>query len=181
MSKTQPKFETHPAVVDAVRKASLYSVQVRFEEHLHNNTLEVICFSETKRNRIVITHLDFMLHGEEIIADAINKMVNEFSVNDRARIATLELELRDYKAAVKDLAFQLEMTKDVDKATAIRIDKIRSGALKQASRHVMDFGVPRSGAELERLCKEIEELKTTKDLAISEALQKMQEAFGNER
>jgi len=45
----------------------------------------------------------------------------------------------------------------------------------------MDFGVPRSGAELERLCKEIEGLKTTKDLAISEALQKMQEAFGNER
>jgi hypothetical protein len=181
MSKSTPGFEAHPAVADAIRRASLYSVQVRFEEHLHNSTLEVICFSETKRNRITITQFDFMLHGEEIIVDAINKMVKEFDINDRARIATLESELRDYKAAVKDLAFQLEMTKDVDKATAIRIDGIRLAALKQASRHVMDFGVPRSGAELERLCKEIEGLKTTKDLAISEALQKMQEAFGNER
>ena len=178
MSKTQPKFEKYPAIQEAIRKASMYSVQVRFEDHLYNNTLEIICFSETKRSRVVVNHFDFIMDGEEIIADAINKMAKEFDINDRARIATLESELRDYKAAVKDLAFQLEMTKDVDKAAAIRIDKIRSTALKQASRHVMDFGVPRSGAELERLCKEIEELKTTKDLAISEALQKMQEAFG---
>jgi hypothetical protein len=180
MSKAQPKFEKHPAVQEAIHKASLYSVQVRFEEHLYNDTLEIICFSETKRSRIVVNQFDFIMYGEEKIADAINKMVREFSVNDAARIAELESELRDYKAAVKDLAFQLEMTKDVDKATAIRIDNIRLAALKQASRHVMDFGVPRSGAELERLCKEIEGLKTTKDLAISEALQKMQEAFGNE-
>lgn len=178
MSKLALGFEAHPAVAEAVRWASLSSVQVRFEQHLHNNTLEIICFSETKRDRITINQMDFILHGEEIIADAIKKMVNGFDINDRARIATLESELRDYKAAVKDLAFQLEMTKDVDKSAAIRIDKIRSAALKQASRHVMDFGVPRSGAELERLCKEIEELKTTKDLAINEALHKMQEAFG---
>ena len=181
MSKTHPTFEKHPAIQEAIHKASKHSVQVRFEDHLYNNTLEIICFSETKRNRITITQFDFVLHGEEIIVDAINKMVKEFDINDRARIATLESELRDYKAAVKDLAFQLEMTKDVDKAAAIRIDNIRLAALKQASRHVMDFGVPRSGAELERLCKEIEELKATKDLAISEALHKMQEAFGNER
>jgi hypothetical protein len=51
-------------------------------------------------------------------------------------------------------------------------------ALAQASRYVMDFGVPKSGSELERLCKEIEGLKTTKDAAIQAALQKMQETFG---
>ena len=181
MSKSALGFEAHPAVAEAMQWASMYSVQVRFEQHLYNNTLEVICFSETKRNRITINQMDFILHGEEIIADAIKKMVKEFDINDRARIATLESELREYKEAVKSLSFELEMTKDVDKHALVRIDKVRAIALKQAARYVMDFGIPKSGAELERLCKEIEGLKTTKDLAISEALQKMQESFGNGR
>jgi hypothetical protein len=80
---------------------------------------------------------------------------------------------------VKQLSFDLEMSQTM--STSIRVEEIRNMALAQASRYVMDFGVPKSGSELERLCKEIKELKTTKDLAISEALQKMQEAFGNER
>jgi hypothetical protein len=94
-------------------------------------------------------------------------------------ISRLEDELRAYKDAVRQLSFDLEMSKS--NSTAIRVDEIRKMALVQAARYVMDFGVPKSGAELERLCKEIEGLKTTKDAAIQSALQQMQEAFGNER
>lgn len=169
MSKSALGIEAHPVIAEAVRRASLYSVQVRFEQHLHNNTLEVICFSETKRNRITINQIDFILHGEEIIADAINKMVKEFDINDRARIATLESELRDYKAVVKDLAFQLEM-KEGRAHNTENINAIRSLALEQASNFVMDWGIPKSGSDLVELCGRIKSLHETKDVSIKRAM-----------
>jgi hypothetical protein len=52
MSKSAPGFEAHPAVADAIQRASLYSVQVRFEEHLYiTSTLEVICFLRNKKKQ----------------------------------------------------------------------------------------------------------------------------------
>lgn len=95
-----------------------------------------------------------------------------------ARILQLESELRSYKKTVHQLSFDLEMQET--KSTSIMVDEIRRLALALAARHVMDFGVPKSGSELERLCREIEGLKTAKDAAMEAALQKMQEAFGRD-
>jgi len=94
------------------------------------------------------------------------------------RISDLESELRAYKDTVHKLSFDLEMKEA--KSTLIRVDEIRRLALAHAARHVMDFGVPKSGSELERLCREIEGLKTAKDATMEAAYQKMQEAFGRD-
>tara|TARA_R110000822_G_scaffold35007_11_gene98900 strand:- start:1441 stop:1782 length:342 start_codon:yes stop_codon:yes gene_type:complete len=92
-----------------------------------------------------------------------------------ARISNLESDLRAYKDTVHQLSFDLEMKEA--SLTSVRVDGIRKMALAQAARHVMGFFG--SGSEIERLCREIEGLKTAKEATMEAAYQKMQEAFGH--
>jgi hypothetical protein len=89
----------------------------------------------------------------------------------------LLMELRGYKVAVHQLSFQLEMLKDKSPVPHERIMAVRKHALKQASEFVMDWGVPKSGADLVDLCKQIKDLPESKKAAVDRALEEMDIAF----
>lgn len=169
MSVGLSEFEQHPLIAEAIQKASLYSVRVRFEHHMHTNTLEIICLSETKAHRAMLTERELAMLGESLIAEKINTMVKHFNNNDAGRIATLESELRTYKEVVTNLAFQLEM-KEGRAHNTENINAIRKLALEQASNFVMDWGIPKSGSDLVELCSRIKSLHETKDVAIKRAM-----------
>ena len=92
------------------------------------------------------------------------------SQNDR--IAELERELEKYKAAVKQLSFDLEMANS-NPNMAANIKLIRKAALDQAAEFVMDYGIPTDGRSLEELCKQIANLKETRGMAITRAVATM--------
>jgi hypothetical protein len=169
MSVELSKFEQHPLIAEAIQKASLYGVRVRFEHHMHNNALEIICLSETKAHRAMLRERELVVLGESLIAERINTMVKQFNNSDASRIATLESELRTYKEVVTNLAFQLEM-KEGRAHNTENINAIRSLALEQASNFVMDWGIPKSGGDLVELCGRIKSLHETKDVAIKRAM-----------
>jgi hypothetical protein len=164
----------------AIHEANKRHVEIRVEQDANSFTTHIHANTGTDKLSVSFSSFELMTHEnpEEVITAAIKDMTIKLTSQPKSRIADLEAELRTYKDAVKQLSFDLEMSQT--KSTAIKVDEIRKVTLAQASRYVMDFGVPKSGAELERLCKEIEGLKTTKDAAMEAASKKMQEAFGNE-
>lgn len=162
----------------AIHEAKKQHVEVRIERDISSDVTYIHAHTGTEKISMSFSSFELMTHWspEEAIVDAIKDMTKKLTSRPESRIANLEAELRTYKDAVKQLSFDLEMSQTM--STSIRVEEIRNMALAQASRYVMDFGVPKSGSELERLCKEIKELKTIKDIAIQAALQKMQETFG---
>jgi hypothetical protein len=165
----------------AIYEAKKRHVEIRIVRDTDSSMTHIHAHTGTEKISRSFSSFELMTHWspEEAIVDAIKDMTKKLTSRPESRITDLEAELRTYKDAVKQLSFDLEMSRT--KSTAIKVDEIRKMALAQASRYVMDFGVPKSGSELERLCKEIEGLKTTKDAAIQSALKKMQETFGHER
>jgi type IV secretory pathway VirJ component len=93
------------------------------------------------------------------------------------RIAELERELEKYKAAVKQLSFDLEMASSNPNAAA-SVKQIRKVALEQAAEFVMDYGIPTDGRSLEELCKQITKLKETRRMSIERAASAMSQTFG---
>lgn len=164
----------------AIHEANKRHVEIRIENDIHTDHTTIHANTGTEKISYVFSRFALKVaeSPEEEIVKQIEIMTKKLTSRPDSRIQDLEAELRTYKDAVKQLSFDLEMSQT--KSTAIKVDEIRKVALAQASRYVMDFGVPKSGAELERLCKEIEGLKTTKDAAMEAASKKMQEAFGNE-
>lgn len=92
------------------------------------------------------------------------------------RITQLERELERYKAAVKQLSFELEMASGNANKIA-NVTAIRKMALEQAAEFVMDWGIPKDGHDLEELCKQITSLKETRALAIKRAADAMDAMF----
>lgn len=174
MSTIKTKELTQHAIYEASRK----NVEVTIEKDVHTLSVTIHARTGTHKSSHTFAAFEIMtssLDAEELFAEQIKIMVEKLTANPESRINELESELRTYKDAVKQLAFELEMS--ATKQTAIRADKIRKFALQQAARYVMDFGIPKTGADLVRLCKEIEELKTTKDQAIADVLKVMDEGF----
>lgn len=79
------------------------------------------------------------------------------------------LMLNAYKEAVHQLSFDLEMTKE-NPHTVANVAAIRKIALNQAADFVMDWGVPKSGEDLVKLCKQIKSLHETKASAVARGL-----------
>ena len=77
--------------------------------------------------------------------------------------------LNAYKEAVHQLSFDLEMTKE-NPNTVANVSAIRKIALGQAAEFVMDWGVPKSGDDLVKLCEKIKSLHETKAAAVERGL-----------
>ena len=88
-------------------------------------------------------------------------------------------ELHAYKAAVHSLSFELEMLKEKTNRSISHkeIMLIREHAMSQASEFVMNWGVPKSGADLVDLCNQIKKLTEKKDAAILRAVEVANEVF----
>lgn len=129
---------------------------------------------------------DKLLFGASIseqIADALYECAAnvdaQIQADHTSDVNKLRSELDKYKTAVKQLSFDLEMSKGAGKVNlATNVAAIRKLALEQAAEFVMDWGVPKDGHDLEELCKQITNLKETKALAINRALGAM-DAFFN--
>jgi hypothetical protein len=130
----------------------------------------------------------FVSMGERIVVDVLKEMVAELigvQVKENRQMTQaqkLQAELDKYKAVVKQLSFDLEMARGSGGSdTAIRVNEIRRMALEQAADYVMDYGIPKSGHDLETLCKQIKELKETRDMAIERAASAMSQQFGRKK
>lgn len=77
--------------------------------------------------------------------------------------------LSSYKETVHQLSFDLEMSKE-NPNTFANITAIRRIALEQAANYVMDWGVPKSGDDLVKLCEKIKSLHETKAAAVARGL-----------
>lgn len=101
----------------------------------------------------------------------------------KSRIASLETELAKYKAAVKQLSFDLEMaTSNKSYATNVETERvIRKFALEQAAEFLNDHGVIRTGLELEQVCEQIKKLHPTKDIKMGQAAAAMSAMFSTKK
>lgn len=102
------------------------------------------------------------------------------SASDFIKIAWLEAELDRYKAAVKQLSFDLEMQSTTPRAVATEAD-VRKQTLEMAADFLMDYGVIKSGTELEAVCEQMKKLHPSRKAVIQSALDKMNAAFGSKQ
>jgi len=100
------------------------------------------------------------------------------SAHDFIKIGWLEAELERYKVAVKQLSFDLEMQATTPRAVATEAD-VRKQTLEMAAEFLMDYGIIRSGNELESVCEQIRKLHPSKATTMASAASKMQEMFGS--
>lgn len=91
---------------------------------------------------------------------------------DAMRIFQLERDLERYKAAVKQLSFDLEMKSTTPRAVATEAD-VRKQTLEMAADYLMDYGIIKSGTELESVCEQIRKLHPSKAMVMAEAARKM--------
>lgn len=97
--------------------------------------------------------------------------------NDLMRIYQLERDLDRYKAAVKQLSFDLEMKSTTPRAVATEAD-VRKATLEMAADFLMDYGIIKSGTELESVCEQMRKLHPSKAATMSAAQAKMRDIFG---
>lgn len=108
----------------------------------------------------------------------IKEMVKELKDDNRSELDALKMELEKYKAAVKQLSFDLEMKSTTPRAVATEAD-VRKQTLEMAAEFLMDYGIIRSGNELESVCEQIRKLHPSKATTMANAASKMQEMFGS--
>jgi len=84
-------------------------------------------------------------------------------------LESANMMLDAYKQAVHQLSFDLEMAKENPNKVA-NVSAIRKIALSQAADFVMDWGVPKSGGDLVKLCEQIRSLHETKAAAVARGL-----------
>ena len=96
-------------------------------------------------------------------------MSTKTNVELMSELEQAHLMLSAYKEAVHQLSFDLEMTKE-NPHTVANVSAIRKIALNQAADFVMDWGVPKSGEDLVRLCEKIKSLHETKAAAVERGL-----------
>lgn len=94
------------------------------------------------------------------------------------RVQALESELAKYKSVVKQLSFDLEMQSTTPRAVATEAD-IRKQTLEMAADFLMDYGVIKSGTELESVCEQMKKLHPSRAATMANAASKMQEMFGS--
>ena len=119
---------------------------------------------------------------EDELAHLIHRVAAKVAVggardSSKDDIVQLKAELDKYKAAVKQLAFDLEMAQSTSRSS---VDEkiIRKFALEQAADYLMDHGCIRTGAELEQVCDQIRKLHPSKDVTMNQAAARMQAFFG---
>jgi hypothetical protein len=108
----------------------------------------------------------------------LKKMCDELYADNRGEVAELKMQLEKYKAAVKQLSFDLEMKSTTPRAVATEAD-VRKQTLEMAAEFLMDYGIIRSGNELESVCEQIRKLHPSKATTMANAASKMQEMFGS--
>lgn len=108
---------------------------------------------------------------------------NNGNAEPKVRIRELERELEKYKAAVKQLSFDLEMaTSNKSYATNVETERvIRKFALEQAAEYLNDHGVIRTGVELEQVCEQIKKLHPTRDIKMGQAAAAMNAMFSTKK
>lgn len=107
-------------------------------------------------------------------------MRNTEKNNKQDQLRFLEDELNKYKNIVKRQAYDLEMASGTpQKKPVVLVDKeVRRIALEQAAEFLMDYGVVKTGPELEQVCEQIKKLGMTKAVVMETAAAKMEAAFG---
>ena len=166
-----------------------FTVDLRYESAQGEYRIEV-----RKDNRAVqcIVDMNSYVHGgETLMIDSVSKCMNMLDQEtqgaaatatgrDLMRVSELERELDRYKAAVKQLSFDLEMAQTPPKAVATEAD-VRKQTLEMAADFLMDYGVIKTGTELESVCNQMKKLHPSRKAVIQSALEKMDAAFGSRK
>ena len=122
-----------------------------------------------------VTLLQLMLRG------CVNEVMTAGKKNQGdMRVQALESELAKYKSVVKQLSFDLEMQNTTPRAVATEAD-VRKQTLEMAAEFLMDYGIIKSGGELESVCNQMKKLHPSKTATINAALAKMNAAFGGKQ
>jgi len=122
-------------------------------------------------------HIYHTFSNYEDVGMHIKSMVADLNADDRSEVDSLKAELERYKAAVKQLSFDLEMQSTTPRAVATEAD-VRKKTLEMAADYLMDYGVIRTGSELENVCEQIRKLHPSKAAVMADAATAMQRMFG---
>jgi hypothetical protein len=153
--------------------------------HVHHDMMRfefVISAVSTKNG----THINKRIsdnQDEAVILACLKQTVDELlqhekkpevdaAINDAMRVLELERELARYKEAVKKLSFDLEMSRTPSKAVATEAD-VRKATLEMAAEFLMDYGVIRTGPELQSVCEQMKKLHPSRAMVMAEAAKKM--------
>lgn len=167
----------------AIKEASLKGCDARILMHHARQEcwVSVQLIATGKRIERTISDVDTVARGDLLIASTINQLVHDLHKETLPSQTSVEQELAKYKAAVKQLAFELEMAQTNQPDVVERVRAIRKAALEQAAEFVMDWGIPRDGKDFEKLCKQIPKLKETKAMSVQRGLEAMTAAFGGKQ
>lgn len=132
----------------------------------------------------IVTDIEYETGGGDImVAKAVQHCATQLKLreiehngggkrDDFTRIAELERELERYKEAVKKLSFDLEMSRTPSKAVATEAD-VRKATLEMAAEFLMDYGVIRTGPELQSVCEQMKKLHPSRAIVMADAAKKM--------
>ena len=108
----------------------------------------------------------------EDVNTRVRGMVNELDADNRGELDLMRDELNKYKAAVKKLSFDLEMANTPSRAVATEAD-VRKKTLEMAAEFLMDYGIIKTGTELESVCEQMKKLHPSRAAVMAEAAKKM--------
>ena len=166
-----------PRTDDAVRQASREGVDIFMQYRAESACIELLArnIKTGLEVREMVEVMRLMHTEDEAVAITIEKLCRQVkSPHPTEELDMLRRQLEQYRTAVKQLSFELEMSKGAGKVNlATNVAAIRKMALEQAAEFVMDWGIPKDGHDLEELCKQIPNLKETKALAINRAIDAM--------
>lgn len=119
-----------------------------------------------------VEHWVAEMHGVDEVHEIVRALLNERikrgaaapSEDFKRKYAEVQAELAKYKAAVKSLAFQLEMQQSSGGGAVLVESEVRKYALAQAAELVMDWGIPQDGHDLAKLCEQITKIPREKGL-----------------
>ena len=157
---------TNPQMMDSLQRL-LHSQGITMVYQTDPLTYMTHVRLQTGEKTIYNTFSDY-----EDIDMRIKAMVSELKADNRSELDALKMELEKYKAAVKQLSFDLEMKSTTPRAVATEAD-VRKQTLEMAADFLMDYGIIKTGTELESVCEQIRKLHPTKAATMGAAAAKM--------
>ena len=158
-----------------------FTVDFKFEST--NGYLIEVRKGDGRVVQCIVDMQSYVNGGDTLMIDSISRCMNMLEAEaqgkpttaaerDVLRISQLERELEKYKAAVKQLSFDLEMKSTTPRAVATEAD-VRKQTLEMAADFLMDYGIIKTGTELESVCEQIRKLHPTKAATMGAAAAKM--------
>ena len=171
-----------------IREASQRGFHIDYRYDAFHSGYRIVVTKKMQVAECLIDMASYTHGGESLVVDSMMRCIRRIEEDELiiaakngtseisnpyvANVRELEEQLTKYKSLVKQLSFDLEMKSTTPRAVATEAD-VRKQTLEMAAEFLMDYGIIKTGTELESVCEQIRKLHPTKAATMGAAAAKM--------